>query len=230
MCIVHGPDMRLRVGVVGSGTPASDPADLADAVDAAVAQDTDSAVALHARLSGARSSHVRPDGTRVWDAWAGVDNGHVALFGTYPQRLRIGVGDRVQWHFDSLIYEDHTVTFPIDRARAIAVGAGIPACDPDGDLGPGPDAPPDLPGPPFCSDPTQLELELHDRFVPPAGDGAFLGRDLVLRGPGGELPPGRWELRAPVPAGVHGRAVQVPLPDPPVHAGQGGGPLATRSA
>lgn len=200
VCIVHGPDMRLRVDVVASGTPASDPGDLADAVDAAVEQDTDSALALHARFSGARSSHVRPDGTRVWDAWAGVDNGHVALLAMYPQRLRIGVGDRVQWHFDSLTYEDHTVTFPIDRARAIAAGVGIPACDPDGDAGPGPDAPPDLAEPPFCSDPTQLELELHDRFVPPAGNGVFLGRDLESSGVLGANSPlgdGNYVLRFP---------------------------------
>ncbi len=64
VCIVHGPEMRLRVDVVPSGAPASDPGDLADAVDAAIEQDTDSAGALHARalharFDGARSSRLR---------------------------------------------------------------------------------------------------------------------------------------------------------------------------
>jgi len=181
ICVVHGPDMSMRVDVVGNASPASDPADLAATNAAQIEQDTDAAAALHEKMSGKQSSHTTPDGKVVWDAWAGVDNAHLALFGFYPQRLRIAKGDTVRWHFDSLIFEDHTVTLPLDTAREIAGGGG-PVCDPDGDAGAGPDMPPELAEPPFCNDPTQLEFELDDRFITPQGNGVFRGGDLESSG------------------------------------------------
>lgn len=181
VCIIHGASMRMRVEVVASGQAASDPADIEDANEQALAQDLDTAAALHERFSGRRTSHVAPDGTRVWDAWAGVDSRYVALFGFYPSRLRIRPGDSVQWHFDSLTYEDHTVTLPLGTGREIVRNAPL-VCDPDGDAGPGPDNPPDQEEPPFCSDPTQLEFEIDDRFVHPSGNGVFRGNDLENSG------------------------------------------------
>jgi plastocyanin len=174
VCIVHGSNMRMKVDVVGAGDPASDPGDLEDANAAALRQDVDTANALHERFSGRRTSHAAVGGARVWDAWAGVDSNHVALYGFYPRTLRIDRGDRVQWHFDSLSFEDHTATIPSRTAREIVRNAPV-VCDPDGDAGPGPDNPPDLEEPPFCSDPAQLEIEFDDRFVPGVGNGTFTG-------------------------------------------------------
>lgn len=181
VCIVHGPNMRMKVDVVGAGQPASDPDDLEDANQAALRQDIDTANALHERFSTRRTSHPAVGGGRVWDAWAGVDSNHVALYGFYPEKLRLEKGDRVQWHFDSLSFEDHSVTMPRSTALEI-VGNSPIVCDPDGDAGPGPDNPPEIDGPPFCNDPTQLEIELDDRFIPRIGNGAFRGSDLESSG------------------------------------------------
>ncbi len=177
VCIVHGSNMRLRVDVVGNAEPASDPDRLDKENQETLAQATASALALHAKFSALRTYHEEPDGTVVWDAWAGVDSRHVSLFAMYPAKLVVDKGDTVQWHFDDLWTEDHTVTFPLDIGREIARNTGVPVCDPDGDAGPGPDNPPDLTEPPFCSVPTQLEGDFDDRFVFPDGNGTFRGGD-----------------------------------------------------
>jgi len=181
VCLVHSANMRMKVNVVASSAPASDPAVLDTANAAAIAQDTSSAAALNAKYLTKQTWHAAPGGHRVWDAWAGVDNRHVALYGMYPRTLHIAKGDTVQWHFDSLIYEDHTVTFPLDKAKTIA-NTNVIACDPDGDSGPLPDGPPDLMAPPFCNDPTQVEVHFDPRFAPKLGDGTFTGRDLESSG------------------------------------------------
>lgn len=198
LCIIHGPDMRMKVDVVGAGQPASDPADLEDANAAALEQDIDTANALHERFSSRKTSHPAVGGGRVWDAWAGVDSNHVALYGFYPQKLRLEKDDRVQWHFDSLSFEDHSVTMPRGTALEIAANSPI-VCDPDGDAGPGPDNPPEIEGPPFCNDPTQLEIELDDRFLPQIGNGAFRGSDLESSGVRGANAPtdANYTLRFP---------------------------------
>lgn len=169
VCLVHGPNMRMKVNVVASSSPASDPAALDKANKNALAQDNNSAAALTAKFSQKQTWHTAPNGHRVWDAWAGVDNRHVAVYGMFPHTLKISKGDTVQWHFDSLNFELHTVTFPLDKAKKIA-NSMTPVCDPDGP-GPGPDNPPDLMAPPFCSNVAQLELQFDNRFVPPQGDG-----------------------------------------------------------
>jgi plastocyanin len=197
VCVIHGPKMRMEVNVVARSEPASDPADLAAANDAAIQQDTDSARALDEKFSALRTWHKRSDGSRVWDAWAGVENGHVALLAMYPRKLVLEKGDTVQWHFDSLNFEPHTATFPVDVGKEIVRGSFYPSCDPDGDAGPGPDNPPDLEAPPFCADPTQLELNLDPRFVPVDGNGTFRGADLESSGVRGLLSPlgdDNWDL------------------------------------
>jgi len=182
LCIVHGPNMRMKVDVVAASVPATTFAEADAQSAAALEQDTDSAVALHERFGARQTFHTKPDGTRVWDAWAGVDNRHVSLLAMYPSRLVVSRGDTVQWHFDTLEYEVHTVTMPLDIGRDIARNSFLPVCDPDGDAGPGPDNPPNLMEPPFCSVATQLEIDLDDRFLPPSGNGVFRGSDLESSG------------------------------------------------
>ena len=184
VCLIHGAMMRMGVHVVKASRPASDPAALAAGNAAAIAQDTDSAAALDAKFSSMYTSHETATGT-VWDAWAGVENRYVTLYGMYPKKLKIARGDTVQWHFDQLNYEIHTVTFPMDTAKAVADNSFFPVCD----TGAGADSPPDLPGPPFCSDPSQLELQLDNRFVAPHGDGSFEGTDYQNSGVRGGVSP-----------------------------------------
>lgn len=189
VCVIHGPGMRMRVNVVPDGEPASDPDDLAAANAAAIKQDTNSAIALDEKFSALRTWHQRPDGSRVWDAWAGVENRHVALFAMYPRKLVLERGDTVQWHFDSLNFEPHSATFPVSTGKEIVKDSFIPSCDPDGDGGAGPDTPPVLEAPPFCADPSELELDLDPRFVPVAGNGTFRGSELESSGVRGSLSP-----------------------------------------
>ncbi len=178
VCLIHGPSMRLKVDVVGASDPASDTSAIDAANAQALSQDQDSAAALYARYSTRQTWHRAADGSKVWDAWAGVDNRRVALYAMFPKKLKIAKGDTVQWHFDTLTYEVHTVTFPLDTAKTIADNSFIPVCD----TGPGADSPPDLPGPPFCSDPSQLELQLDNRFTPEVGNGVFHRTDLENSG------------------------------------------------
>ncbi len=179
VCLIHGPAMRLRVNVVPAAQPASDPAALAAAKAADIAQDTNTARALVERFRGRHTSQPGPHDTRVWNAWAGVDGAHVSVYAMFPHRLIVAKGDTVRWHFDSLNFEDHTVSFPFAAASKVANTFDM-VCDPDGDAGPRPDQPPDLPDYPYCNVASQLELQLGNGFVLPSGNSVF-------RGPGSPL-------------------------------------------
>ena len=81
----------------------------------------------------------------------------------------------MNWHFDALAFEDHTVTFPSKKADKIANRSFIPVCDPDGDSGTMPDEPsnPDAktidevcPG-----GPDQIEFAVDPLFGAPSGNG-----------------------------------------------------------
>jgi plastocyanin len=175
ICLVH-PKMQMRVRVVGAGEQTTAPGQVAQETEQQVARDTDHARALHARLDSKRTSHKIRGGGRVWDAWAGFDTQYLALYDFYPGVLRVNRGDRVRWHFDALYFEDHTVTGPNSRALQIVGESFLPVCDPDGDAGPGPDTPPEIEEPPFCSDPAQVEIDITADFVLPAGNGRVTNR------------------------------------------------------
>jgi plastocyanin len=180
LCLIH-PGMRLKVNVVPDTETASTQAEIDSYFETQSEADADAALKKHKQLS---KKHVKKNG--VWQAWAGFDGEGYALIAMYPRRLEINKGQRVEWHF-SLIHEIHTVTFPKDKAVKIFRNDFIPGCDPDGDDGPGPDTPPDIEEPPFCNDPTQLELDISPKTVNPYGDGKFKGRDYEnsgVRGPG----------------------------------------------
>jgi plastocyanin len=190
ICLIH-PKMQMRVRVVAAGEDATDPSQAAQERRQLVARDTDHARALHARLNSKRTSHKIRGGGRVWDAWAGFDTHNLSLYAFYPNVLRVNKGDRVRWRFDALYFEDHTVTGPNSRALRIAGQSFVPVCDPDGDVGPGPDNPPDTQEPPFCSDPAQLEFDIRANFVLPHGNGTVTRRkDLESSGVLGSNVPG----------------------------------------
>jgi plastocyanin len=168
LCLVH-QRMTMRVQVVPDAVPASDPGALEERRLEKVASDRSAAESLHARLSKRRSFHFE-GGTKVYDAWAGFDTKHISLLAMYPQVLNVRKGEKVQWHFDTLFFEDHTVSFPKKKAARVASNSFVPGCDPDGDAGPGPDTPPNDPDT-ICSNPSQVEFDIQRRFVMPRGDG-----------------------------------------------------------
>jgi plastocyanin len=172
VCLIH-THMRMKINVV----PESDAATSQSAIDSGlastVAKDQELAQALDSSLNEPTSRNV--DGKKVWDAYSGFDAHNVTLYRMYPRKLTIAKGDSVRWHFRDLVNEIHTTTFPIPRALELAETVGnIPSCDPD-EGGPGPNNPPDLEGPPFCSDPTQLELTISAEGAFPQGDGVYKG-------------------------------------------------------
>ncbi len=184
VCLVH-PAMRMMIQVVADGeaTPSQDQLDASKALQ--LHTDGNSAAALDGRFRAKAATHVASDGTTVWDAWAGVDNRHVALYGIYPATLHIKKGQRVQWHFDSLSFEFHTVTMPKTRAKEIS-NVFTPMCE----SASGEDSPPDSQRPPFCADPAELEIELSDQLIPRSGDGVVRGpKDFETSGVRGSAAP-----------------------------------------
>jgi plastocyanin len=148
----------LRIEVVAD-TAASDSQAALDARAADLkAQDQAAAFALFDDYSN-RHTFTDADGHKVWDAWAGIDQGPIVILAMFPAKLKIAKGDSVMWHFD-LTNEVHSATMPLKKANKLARGMFSPKCDPDGDDGPGPDNPPEIRQPPFCNDPTQLEADM----------------------------------------------------------------------
>lgn len=191
ICLIH-PSMRMRIDVVAGG----DPETTQEQIDARRvrqrARDSESAAALHNKLSKRQSKHVDKNGKTVWDAFAGYDADGFSLLANYPHKLKIRKGQRVRWHASGLMYEDHNVTFPFDKGRDIARNeGGQPVCDPDGDAGPGPDNPPDMPDPPFCNDPSQFEFDISARFAERRGDRRHRLNDFDSAGIFGNLNVGR---------------------------------------
>lgn len=171
ICLIH-VNMRMRVTVVPDAEAATTQESIDEGKQQLIARDEDEAAALRARLARRRSKHTTASGKTVWDSWVGYDLPGVSLFGMFPERLRIGKGDTVRYHFASLEYEIHTATFPTNKALNIANGSFMPSCDLDGDSGAEPDSPPQMEGPPFCEDPSTLELDLHRRMNA-TGDGVL---------------------------------------------------------
>lgn len=198
ICLIH-PHMRMRVEVVAPTEPASDQATIDAKTAMQKALDHDWASSADARLRAKQTKHVTSDGKTVWDVFAGYDNHWVSLFGMYPKRLKIKKGQTVEFHFNQLIYEDHTTTFPLSTGLDVTNNEFfVPNCDPDGDSGTAADNPPDVQGPPFCSDPSQLEFDISDRAALPQGDGRFTGnRDYESSGIRGSaaVSNASWDLR-----------------------------------
>lgn len=171
LCLIH-LGMRLQISVVESTVTATTQAEIDTYVGQKSNHDARAASRLHRSLLATTSS--TPTGGVV-QAFAGYDGPHFALDFFYPPRIELKKGQRVQWHFDQLAFEDHTVTFPAKKALRISRNSFVPVCDPDGDAG----TMPDQPGDPnattvatFCpGGASQVELDIDPRFGPPAGDG-----------------------------------------------------------
>lgn len=173
ICLVH-PHMRLRIEVVDDPAAASTQSSIDSFFQTWTAFDADWAAAKHQALKNKRSSHVIADGTRVWDTWVGYDNHWVSLLAMYPAKQVIRKGDRIRHHFDGMVYEDHTATYPRSLANAEARETFVPGCDPDGDEGAGPDGPPENEVT-ICNNPAHIELDIQPDFAYERGDGTFNG-------------------------------------------------------
>lgn len=178
MCLVH-THMVLRVNVVSPSDATTTQAEIDSTKASMIAFDEEWARSTDAELLKAKASHVTESG-RVYDVKVGVDNHWANIDAFYPRKLSVPKGATVRYHFDQLIYEDHTATLPAGNEQA--PGGFVlfdeffaPACDPDGDGGPGPDTPPTTEGPPFCANPAQVEFDISSRGGFGTGDGIFTG-------------------------------------------------------
>lgn len=106
------PGERMKIQVVNNNEPATTQAEIDTARAQQLAADQEWASAMHAKMKNKRSSHVAQDGTRVWDAWAGIDNEHASLNQFYPRNLKVKKGQRIRWHFSQNINQIHTVSMP----------------------------------------------------------------------------------------------------------------------
>ena len=181
LCPIH-MNMKMKLDVVADSDPATSAAEVAAANEAKLARDAEKAARLHRTFSNRRTSTVRKDGTRVWDAWPGIDRGTVSLFGMYPKSLAIKRNDSVKWRFGQLSHEIHSVTFPLTDALDVNNAPWLKLmCDPDTDEGEAPDLDPgDGPCPAPPSD--VWEFDLHPRFYFPAGNRSLRGDEYESSG------------------------------------------------
>ncbi|MFN2526680.1 MAG: hypothetical protein ABR505_10555 [Actinomycetota bacterium] len=196
MCFLH-THMVLRVNVVGNNETATTQAQIDSTKASMIAFDQEWAQSTDAQLLRAKASHVTASGERVYDVKTGVDSHWANINAFYPKKLSVPRGATVRYHFEQLIYEDHTATMPTGTDAAPGGFAlfdefFVPSCDPDGDGGVGPDTPAnfDAQDPSqLCANPTQLEFDVSSRGTWGFGDGIFTGRsDLEhsgFRGPQG---------------------------------------------
>jgi plastocyanin len=167
--------MRSTLTVVADTEVASTQAEIDAYRDQRVTRDARAAGRLHRALLAEGQ-----DGGRIVDAFAGVDGPGFALLEFYPRTLDLSEGQRVRWHFEELVFEDHTVTLPLKKGLSIANRSFLPVCDPDGDAGSGPDTDADfssttLDG--LCpGGVAELEFDVDRRFGLPAGDGVVTSR------------------------------------------------------
>lgn len=174
LCLVH-INMRGSLTVVADTEEASTQAEIDEYRDRRVTRDARAAGRLHRELLAAGQ-----DRGRIVDAFAGVDGPGFSLLEFYPRTLDLDEGQRVRWHFDELLFEDHTVTFPLKKGLRIANRSFFLVCDTDGDAGTAPDEDADFSAPTvdgLCPGGVdQLEFDIDPQFGPPAGDGVVTGR------------------------------------------------------
>ncbi len=173
-CVIHNT-MRMRVNVVDEATPIQTQEDIDAATAETLASDKELAQRTHKRFSNKHTKTIK-NGRRIWDAYPGVDRGHISLLAMYPQRVNLDKGDKVKWHFEQLNFETHTVTLPIARGKQEGNADFQPACDPDGDGGTMPDVPPTDPQDPFsCPAGTDPEVDRNPGAYLLRGNGKVIG-------------------------------------------------------
>jgi len=179
LCLIH-PDMQMHIQVVPDATTATTQAEIDSYKSQTIAADKESAAALIPKLEKP-THHKDANGKVVWDAYAGFDQDGYGLDGMFPHTLHIKKGQTVRWHFSQLMGNIHTVTFPKSQAVSLNGQFGVPMCEADPA-----DTPPTSPNPPFCSDPTALELHVPGAALLPAGSHSYAGSTSGMRSSGVE--------------------------------------------
>ncbi|MGH2826315.1 MAG: hypothetical protein ACRDKF_05010 [Actinomycetota bacterium] len=191
-CVIHSP-MRMTINVVADATAIQSQDDIDADTAEKIAKDKEKAQNVHKRFSNRHTKTVR-NGRRIWDAYPGVDRGHISLLAMYPRQLEVRKGDKVKWHFEELKFETHTVSMPRSRSKEEGNADFQPSCDPDGDGGPLPDVPPTNPADPFsCPAGTEPEVDRNRAAYLLKGNGNVKGyKDFESsgeRGPSMPAPP-----------------------------------------
>jgi len=170
--------VNLKVEVVSPLDAASTQEELDARADALRTKDYEDALALHNRMGAKRTSHTNAAGQKVYDVFVGASGGPIEMFASYPSRISVPKGARVQFHFMSQV-DAHTATFGGSRAREVLFNFLIGACDPDGDEAAGPDVDPIGEDPetgfPLCPEGTELEADIHDLAPWAVGNGRVTG-------------------------------------------------------
>lgn len=173
ICLVH-THMFLRVNVVADSETATTQTEIDNVKATLTAYDQEWAESTDAKLINKQSSHRTASGQKVYDVFAGKDSHFASLNAFYPAKTRVPKGATVRFHWNNLVYEDHTVTMPTPNAFALFDEFFTPQCDPDGDSGSGSDTAANSEGQP-CSDMRQLEVDITSRAFNGIGNGTFSG-------------------------------------------------------
>lgn len=163
-------NVNFKVEVVGEQEAASTQAELDARAAELLNKDREDAHALHNRLNAKRTFHITDSGAKVYDIWVGGVGGPIELLASYPRKITVPRGARVQYHFQTEI-EPHTATFGGPKAKEMLQTGIFPFCDPDGDEGPGPDTMPQFGEEgPVCPEGSVVEFDVDPRFAYETGD------------------------------------------------------------
>lgn len=168
VCLIH-PDMKMRISVVDDATATTTQSAIDSYKSQTLAADHEAAAALIPTLEKP-SKHKTSGGKVVWDAYAGFDQDGWGLDSMFPHALKIKKGQTVRWHFSQLMGNIHTVTFPKKQAVSLSNQFGVPVCESASG-----DTPPTSQAPPFCTDPTSLELHVPGAALLAAGSHSYSG-------------------------------------------------------
>lgn len=165
--------VNFRVDVVAPQEAASTQAELDLRADRLMRKDYEDVVALDARMRSKRTSHTTASGQKVYDVFVGATGGPIEIFASYPKRIRIPKGARVQYHFAGEM-EPHTATFGGANAQQVFNTGIFPFCDPDGDEGTAPDTEVTEfteQGDPVCPEGSVVEFDVSEALAYETGDG-----------------------------------------------------------
>lgn len=169
------PGERMKIQVVGNNEAATTQAEIDTARAQQLAHDQEWADAMHAKMKKKRSSHLAQDGTRVWDAWAGIDTDHASLNQFYPRNLKVKKGQRIRWHFSQNLNQIHTVSMPFPAIFDEPFEFfGTFECDSPTAADTAAPPPPSEEEEPVCPEGTSLEFEFGP-FISGAGNGTWSG-------------------------------------------------------
>jgi hypothetical protein len=168
-------NVNLKVEVVDDNEAASTQEELDHRAELLFTKDFENIQALYNRMSSKATWHRNGAGQKVYDIFVGAAAGPLEIFASFPRTTVIPQGARTQFHFMSQM-EPHTATFGGPVAKDVLFNQFVPACDPDGDDGLGPDLEPtgfnEETGEPICPDATEAELDINDALPWAFGDGS----------------------------------------------------------